>query len=61
QGIGSALYEESVYNDEGQMLNASLADYLVPMAAEIPDIEIADVVTPPGPLSLAPKASARLA
>ena len=46
QGIGSALYEESVYNDEGQMLNASLADYLVPMAAEIPDIEIADVVTP---------------
>ena len=46
QGIGSALYEESVYSAEGQMLNASLADYLVPMAAEIPDIEIADVVTP---------------
>ena len=46
QGIGSALFEESVYNAEGQMLNASLADYLVPMAAEIPDIELADVVTP---------------
>ena len=46
QGIGSALYEESVYSAEGQMLNASLADYLVPMAFEVPDIEIADVVTP---------------
>jgi len=46
QGIGSALYEETLYSAEGQMLNASLADYLVPMAAEIPDIEIGDVFTP---------------
>ncbi|NQV57557.1 MAG: molybdopterin-dependent oxidoreductase, partial [Rhodospirillales bacterium] len=40
QGIGGALYEECLYSDEGQLLNGNLADYLVPMAAEMPDIEI---------------------
>jgi len=46
QGIGAALYEECLYDEAGQLLNASLADYLVPMAAEMPDIHIAHVVTP---------------
>ena len=46
QGIGAALFEECHYSDEGQMQNATLADYLVPMAGEMPDIEIAHVVTP---------------
>jgi carbon-monoxide dehydrogenase large subunit len=46
QGIGAALYEHCVYDDQGQMLNASMADYLVPMAAEMPDIEIGHIVTP---------------
>jgi len=46
QGIGAALYEHCIYDDQGQMLNASMADYLVPMAAEMPDIEIGHVVTP---------------
>lgn len=46
QGIGSALYEECLYDEDGQLLNGTLADYLVPMAAEIPDIEIYDVATP---------------
>ncbi len=46
QGIGAALYEEVLYNGDGQLLNASLADYLVPMAAEMPDIEIAHLQTP---------------
>lgn len=46
QGIGGVLYEECVYSDEGQLTNANLADYLVPMATEMPDIEIHHVVTP---------------
>jgi carbon-monoxide dehydrogenase large subunit len=40
QGIGAALYEEVVYDDEGQILTASLVDYLVPTAAEIPEMEV---------------------
>lgn len=46
QGIGGALYEECVYSEDGQLQNASMADYLVPMAAEMPDIEIAHIETP---------------
>lgn len=46
QGIGGALYEECIYDAEGQLLNASMADYLVPMAAEMPDMVIAHVETP---------------
>ncbi len=46
QGIGGALYEACLYDDNGQMLNGSLVDYLVPMAAELPDIEIGHVETP---------------
>jgi carbon-monoxide dehydrogenase large subunit len=46
QGLGGALYEECLYDDQGQMLNASMADYLVPMAAEMPDMQIAHVETP---------------
>ena len=43
QGIGGALYEECLYNDKGQLLNGNLADYLVPMAVELPDIEVGHV------------------
>ena len=46
QGIGGALFEECLYDEEGLMRNASMADYLVPMAAEMPDIEVAHVQTP---------------
>lgn len=46
QGIGGALLEECLYDDKGLMLNASMADYLVPMSAEMPDIEVAHVQTP---------------
>ncbi|MGB7181242.1 MAG: xanthine dehydrogenase family protein molybdopterin-binding subunit [Burkholderiaceae bacterium] len=46
QGIGGALYEECLYSDDGQLLNASMADYLVPMAGEMPDIVIDHVTTP---------------
>lgn len=46
QGIGGAMFEECLYDDRGLMLNASMADYLVPMSAEMPDIEVAHVETP---------------
>lgn len=46
QGIGAALFEESCYDDEAQLQNATMADYLVPMAAEMPDIFIGHVETP---------------
>ena len=46
QGIGGALYEECLYDGNGQLRNGSLADYLVPMAGEMPDIVVAHVETP---------------
>lgn len=46
QGIGGALFEHCLYDERGQLLNCTLADYLVPMAAEMPDIECAHVETP---------------
>jgi len=46
QGIGAVLFEHCLYDAQGQMLNANMMDYLVPMAAEMPDIEIGHVVTP---------------
>lgn len=46
QGIGGALFEECLFSDDGQLLTATMADYLVPMAAEMPDITIAHIVTP---------------
>jgi carbon-monoxide dehydrogenase large subunit len=46
QGIGGVLYEQCLYDDRGQMLNGNMADYLVPMAAEMPDIVVAHVQTP---------------
>jgi aerobic carbon-monoxide dehydrogenase large subunit len=46
QGLGGALYEHCIYSPTGQLLNASMADYLVPMAAEMPDIEVGHVETP---------------
>jgi len=46
QGIGNAFYEQLVFDDDGQLLNASLADYLLPSALEVPRMEIAHLVTP---------------
>lgn len=46
QGIGGALFEECIYSDDGQLLNGSMAEYLVPMAAEMPDIVVGHVETP---------------
>ncbi len=46
QGIGAALFEHCLYDDAGQLLNGNMADYLVPMAAEMPDIAVGHVVSP---------------
>ena len=45
-GIGAALLEEFVYDNEGQMLTQSLMDYLLPSAHEVPHVEIIDHCTP---------------
>ena len=55
QGLGGALYEEIHYDEEGQLLNGSMADYLVPMAAEMPDMQIGHVETPTGESELGAK------
>jgi len=39
QGVGGALYEEMVYDEQGQLLTGSLMDYLVPTAMELPPID----------------------
>ena len=46
QGIGNTLYEHLIYDEDGQVQNATLADYLLPMAGEMPDIVIEHVETP---------------
>jgi len=46
QGIGEALYEELRYGEDGHLETGTLAEYLVPMAAEMPDIAVAHVQTP---------------
>jgi carbon-monoxide dehydrogenase large subunit len=46
QGIGPTLYEQCLYDERGQLRNGNMADYLVPMAFEMPDIEVGHVCTP---------------
>ena len=46
QGLGAGLFEHCIYDERGQLTNANMADYLVPMAAEMPDIEVGHVVSP---------------
>ena len=46
QGIGTALYEEIPYDEAGQPLATTFADYMVPCAPEIPTVRIEHLVTP---------------
>lgn len=46
QGIGNAFYEKLVFDGEGQLLTASLADYLLPTALDVPRMELDHEVTP---------------
>ncbi|MER6573108.1 xanthine dehydrogenase family protein molybdopterin-binding subunit [Streptomyces sp. NPDC001093] len=46
QGIAQALYEEAVYDDDGNLVSGTLADYLVPSAADLPDFVTDRTETP---------------
>ena len=46
QGIGGALFEECLYDSDGTLRNGNMADYLVPMAGEMPDIVVSHVQSP---------------
>ncbi|MFL4908826.1 xanthine dehydrogenase family protein molybdopterin-binding subunit [Streptomyces sp. MMS24-I2-30] len=46
QGIAQALYEEAVYDDEGNLVSGTMADYLVPSAADLPDFVTDRTQTP---------------
>ncbi|HLF41527.1 MAG TPA: molybdopterin cofactor-binding domain-containing protein [Acidimicrobiia bacterium] len=46
QGVAQALFEEAVYDEDGNLLTSTLADYLVPSAAEMPMFTLAHTVTP---------------
>ena len=55
QGLGAALFEKCVYDERGQLTNANMADYLVPMSGEMPDIDVAHVVSPTAETELGAK------
>jgi len=46
QGIGNAFYEQLVYDDNGQLLNGSFMDYLLPTALDVPSVEVGHLETP---------------
>ncbi len=46
QGVAQALFEEARYDDSGNLLHGSMTSYLVPSAAEMPNIEVADCPAP---------------
>jgi len=46
QGIGAALYEELVYDEAGNLITSSFADYLIPSAVEMPNVELYHIETP---------------
>ncbi len=55
QGLGAALFEKCIYDERGQLTNANMADYLVPMSGEMPDIDIGHVVSPTAETELGAK------
>jgi carbon-monoxide dehydrogenase large subunit len=46
QGVAQALFEEAVYDDDGNLITSTLADYLVPSAADLPSLTIGSTITP---------------
>jgi carbon-monoxide dehydrogenase large subunit len=46
QGIGQAMYEEIVYDADGNPLSSTFADYLVPSAADVPSIDVSRIEIP---------------
>jgi len=52
QGLGQALFEQVVYNEDGQPLSGSLMDYAIPRAVDIPELilDTVDTISPTNPL-----------
>jgi carbon-monoxide dehydrogenase large subunit len=52
QGIGNAFYEELVYDENGQLLNGSFMDFLLPTACDVPRVDIGheETLSPLNPL-----------
>jgi aerobic carbon-monoxide dehydrogenase large subunit len=46
QGIGEALDERLVYDEEGQLLTGTLMDYALPVASAVPDFAVGHLETP---------------
>jgi aerobic carbon-monoxide dehydrogenase large subunit len=46
QGIGNAFFEQLVFDDDGQLQNATLADYLLPTSLDVPRMTLGHTVTP---------------
>jgi carbon-monoxide dehydrogenase large subunit len=51
QGVGGALYERMVYDESGQLLNASFMDFLMPYVTEVPESIEIDHLETPSPLN----------
>ena len=51
QGIGGALYEDFIYDDRGEPLSVTFADYLLPTAREVPDVDVIISEDAPSPLN----------
>ncbi len=45
-GIGNAFYEQLIFDENGQLMNASFMDYLLPTALDVPTVELAHIETP---------------
>jgi CO/xanthine dehydrogenase Mo-binding subunit len=50
QGLGNAFFEELIYDENGQLLNGSFMDYLLPTASDVPRM-IVDHLETPSPLN----------
>ncbi|MEA2653634.1 MAG: aerobic carbon-monoxide dehydrogenase large subunit, partial [Chloroflexota bacterium] len=46
QGVGQALWEGAIYDDQGQLLSGSMMDYTLPRASFFPNLELAETITP---------------
>jgi carbon-monoxide dehydrogenase large subunit len=46
QGLGQAMFEEAVYDGDGNLLTSSLVDYILPTAEDLPSIDLTRTVTP---------------
>lgn len=46
QGVGNSYFEELIYDENGQLLNASFMDFLLPSALDVPRVEVGHEVTP---------------